>query len=240
MNFVYVRDHSDDRSVWTSVVDDDEYRIDAIAPEDVVLDIGMHTGSFCARAYLAGSRRIYGFEVDADNYNLATVNVGRFAQVHHCAIVRSDDRKDDPLYYTGHVPMEHELNTGVGTVFGTEGVEVPTVPLDEILEQFEGVRLIKIDAEGSEWPILYTSKRLRQVEEIVGEWHLNHPEIQARFGLPPCTLDYLCADMRWTGFEARCYAREEDMPNPIVGYFRAKRHALDDPWRIGDGRARVA
>lgn len=242
MNFVYVRDKSDDRSIWTSVVNDDEYRIDALAPEDIVLDIGMHTGSFCARAYLAGARRIYGFEVDSDNFRLAQMNVGTFASLYNVAVVRSDDGAEDPLYYTGHIPMEHELNTGVGTVFGDEGDPVPTAPLDTVLAQMGEVRLVKLDTEGSEWPILYTSQRLSQVVEFVGEWHLNHEGLAERFDLPPCTLAELCEHFAQNGFTARCYARDEDMPTPVVGYFRAMRRdvlAEDDPWRIGEARTLV-
>lgn len=33
------------------------------------------------------------------------------------------------------------------------------------------VRLIKFDCEGSEWPILFTSKTLHLVEELCGEFH---------------------------------------------------------------------
>lgn len=237
MEFIYVRSKSDDRSIWTSVVDDDEYRIDTLQPEDVVLDIGMHTGSFCHRAWLAGSQRIYGYEVDTENYRLAQANVGGRAQIANCAVVRSDDRKSDPVYYTGYVPMEHELNTGVGTIFGHEGAPIKTLCLDDIIALTGmGVRLMKLDTEGSEWPILYTSQRLHLVREIVGEWHLNHPEIEEQFGLPPCNLQALADHLRTWGFLARFYAREEDMPNPVVGYFRATRVSINDPWRIGEGR----
>ena len=241
MNFVYVRDRSDDRSIWTSVVNDDEYRIGLLAPHDIVLDIGMHTGSFCARAYLAGSRRICGFEVDEENFRLAQANVGAMATLYNLAVVRSDERKTDPVYYTGHVPMEHELNTGVGTAFGTEGVAVPTAAFDDILEGMPEVRLVKMDCEGSEWPILYTSKRLTRVLEYVGEWHLNHEGLRERFDLPlAVSLRDLQVWFGAHGFDARFYARYEDMPEPIVGYFRAVRRAhAREPWAIGDGRARV-
>lgn len=242
MNFVYLRRKSDDKSIWSSVVHDDEYRIDALQPEDVVLDIGMHTGSFCARAYLAGARRIYGFEVDAENFSLAQMNVGGFASLYNCAVVRSDERRDDPVYYTGHVPMSHELNTGVGTVFGDQGVPIPTTPLDDVLAQLPVVRLVKIDTEGSEYPILMTSRRLRNVQEIVGEWHLNHPGIASLMGMPEWTLEHLRDSLNSEGHTTRFYARDEDMPNPVVGYFRSvRREALaeDDPWRIGEGRTRV-
>jgi FkbM family methyltransferase len=243
VNFVYVRDKSDDRSIWTSVVNDDEYRIDNLNPEDVVLDIGMHTGSFCARAYLAGSRRIYGFEVDTENFRLAQANVASMAQVYNVAVVRSDDRRNDPVYYTGHIPMEHELNTGVGTVFGdATDRQVPTAALDAIIKQIKPVRLIKIDTEGSEYPIIMGSRLIRQVGEIVGEWHLNHSdEIKEQFGFT-ATLENLMCCLEAEGHTSRFYARDEDMPNPIVGYFRSVNNHLlraDDPWRIGEGRTLV-
>lgn len=244
MNFVYVRDRSDDRSVWTSVLNDDEYRIDNLKPDDIVLDIGMHTGSFCARAYVAGSRIIYGFEVDTENFRLAQANVGTLAQVHNAAVVRSDDRRGDPVYYTGHIPMSHELNTGVGTIFGESGTPAPTVSLDEILAQLPSIRLMKLDTEGSEYPILYTSTYLFKVQEMVGEWHLNHTDIGARWGIGEVSLEELKARLTQDDFEVRFYAREEDMPNPVVGYFRAlnvksKYWNPNDPWHIGDGRAEI-
>ena len=45
------------------------------------------------------------------------------------------------------------------------------VSLDEILSKFESVRFLKIDVEGSEFPILLTSSLLGKVKEIVGEFH---------------------------------------------------------------------
>jgi len=40
-----------------------------------------------------------------------------------------------------------------------------------IVNKGNRVRLLKIDCEGSEFPILYTSKMLEYVDEIVGELH---------------------------------------------------------------------
>lgn len=239
MEFIYVRANSDDRSIWTAVVDDDEYRIDNLKPEDIVLDIGMHTGAFCHRAWLAGSRNIHGFEADIENFRLAQANVKHKAVPYNMAVWRSDVQ--EAVLYSGHVAMEHELNTGVGNVLGSAGRVCSTIELDSILGKLGYVRLMKIDAEGSEWPILYTSKRLPQVQEIVGEWHLNHMHDLEQLGLPACTLPDLRNFLYWQGFDTRFYAREEDMPNPIVGNFRAIRKERDglDPWRIGEGRVLV-
>ena len=225
MNLIYVREGSDDASIWTSVINDDEYRLEPLMADDVVLDIGMHTGSFCARAYMAGSRRIYGFEVNADNFRLAQANVGSIAQTFNVAVVRSDERKSDPVYYAGYGVD----NTGAGTVFGREGSAVQTASFDDILGETK-VRLVKLDCEGSEFPILYTSKRLAQVQEFIGEWHMNTvTAIEELHGITP-SLELLAKIFADAGFVARFYKRAQDVlpdaiPNP-VGNFRALRRDI--------------
>ena len=56
------------------------------------------------------------------------------------------------------------------------GQAVETISLDQILsEASEGfrkpIRLLKIDCEGSEYPILFTSSKLEILEEVCGEYH---------------------------------------------------------------------
>ena len=242
MTFIYVRDKGDDLSIWTSVLNDDEYRIDPLLPEDIVLDIGMHTGSFCARAYMAGSRRIYGFEVDADNFRLAQANVGSIAQVYNAAVVRSDERKADPVYYAGYGVD----NTGAGTIFGREGATVQTVAFDDIIGPNTNVRLVKMDCEGSEFPILYTSRLLHHVREFVGEWHMNHPQLAEQFGLKACNLPTLREHMEQAGFECRFYQRAQDVlpgaiPNPVGNFRFVRRDALTPSSFARDleGRAQI-
>jgi hypothetical protein len=72
-------------------------------------------------------------------------------------------------------------NTGMNTLYNIkqEGYEnysiqkVRCISLDDILNQLERVRLIKIDTEGSEFEIIMNSKLLHKVNEIVGEFHNN-------------------------------------------------------------------
>jgi FkbM family methyltransferase len=221
LNFVFMRDKSDDHSIWRSVVLDDEYRIPELKPEDRVLDIGMHTGSFVARAFIAGSRQIYGFEADRENFEYAVSNVsGITDQLFNAAVVRCDERSTDPVFISGHVPMSHELNTGVGNIFAEKGTPVRTAPFDDIVNQLGEVRLVKMDIEGGEWPIFWTSKRLMQCAEFVGEWHLNMGAgFEEKQGLPLCTLAALCEHMKDQGFAAHCFARGEDLPSPLAGNF---------------------
>ena len=52
---------------------------------------------------------------------------------------------------------------------------VATIGLDKILRRFNEVELLKLDCEGSEWPILFTSKLLRKVRRVCGEYHELYP-----------------------------------------------------------------
>ena len=54
-----------------------------------------------------------------------------------------------------------------------------TIALDEILKKFERVRLLKLDCEASEFPILLTSQLLGRVDQITGEYHEISPQVYA-------------------------------------------------------------
>jgi hypothetical protein len=79
-------------------------------------------------------------------------------------------------------PAEHD-NTGGHSVIdctsiagrpisGTESEPVAIIAFDDIVRDVGVVDLLKIDAEGSEYPILLTSTLLNDVREIVGEYHV--------------------------------------------------------------------
>jgi Methyltransferase FkbM domain len=72
--------------------------------------------------------------------------------------------------------MEGIINTGSGSVVWGRGEPVAKVPLDDIVDLATNqgehrVRLLKLDCEGAEWPVLLTSRRLHVIDEIVGEFH---------------------------------------------------------------------
>lgn len=52
-------------------------------------------------------------------------------------------------------------------------VEVDVASLDEILGQYDKVKLLKMDIEGLEYDVIYPSKLLGRVENFVGEFHIN-------------------------------------------------------------------
>jgi hypothetical protein len=93
------------------------------------------------------------------------------------------DRNTDELRFDGYHPfpksftgMEGILNTGNGSVIWGSGEPVAKIAFDEIVDRVTNrgehrVRLLKLDCEGAEWPILLTSQRLGLIDEICGEFH---------------------------------------------------------------------
>jgi FkbM family methyltransferase len=177
------RPNTIDYAIWRSVATLNEYMIcDRFGSEDAVVDVGMHIGSFCYLALQRGAGIVWGFEADYENYTLARDNLRGFGQRAHlvnAAVCRSDE-PPEKLHFDGYTdfhPRRPDVkNTGAGTVLSNRGREVPAMAFDRILDDVtkngrDRVRLLKIDCEGSEFPILLTSRRLNLIDEIVGEYH---------------------------------------------------------------------
>lgn len=163
-----------DQDVWQAAFVQDEYHCPAFEATDVVVDLGMHIGGFACRAWMNGSRRVYGFEVDADSCALAIRNSEKFGDGISCfnlAVI--GENHVGPVRYNGG-----------WSILTSEGGEIEARSLDEIIEMTGPIRFLKIDIEGSEWPVLYTCTRLSEVQEIAGEYHTSlvpHPDLE---GLP--------------------------------------------------------
>jgi FkbM family methyltransferase len=132
-----------------------------------VLDIGGHIGSFARLCWNKGSRNIHGFEADVTNFAYYQSNAKEGVTITNKAVWRSDDDTSTLKFDTNIV----DGNTGMGVISDKGTVEVEAIKLDDILSQHDKVRILKIDVEGSEYPILYTSKQLSKVDVIVGEFH---------------------------------------------------------------------
>lgn len=180
-NNLAFRPGTNDASVWRSVVDGNEYFVPAnLSPLDIVIDVGMHIGSFSYLVLARGAGQVYGFEANKENYALARKNLVCFqSQITtvYGAVCRSDS-DSIPLFFSGYPAFTNgTINTGGGDVLSRNGGSpVPAIPFDSIIDSVtrEGcrrIRLLKLDCEGSEYSILMTSKRLHLIDEIVGEYH---------------------------------------------------------------------
>jgi FkbM family methyltransferase len=166
-----------DEDIFNIVNTLNEYRLpDVLQADDIVMDIGMHIGSFCYAALQRGSNHVYGFEAEVENYECAVRNLQSFGDRVHLynkAVWRSDKVVDK----LSLVASNNSANTGGGTViWEVDGQEVSVIAFDDVIREItddgqKRVKLLKIDCEGSEFPILLTSHLLHLIDNIHGEFH---------------------------------------------------------------------
>ncbi|HEV8542608.1 MAG TPA: FkbM family methyltransferase [Verrucomicrobiae bacterium] len=159
-----------DQAICRSVSELNEYALPArFNPDDVIIDVGGHIGSFSASCHARGSRSIHCFEANAENYEFARRNLKALAgvRVSHKAVLHMGMRVETQAFPK---TMEGQ-NTGGGAIFVHRTGSVQAIALDEVLRKVKRCRLLKLDCEGSEWPILLYSKELWRVQSIRGEFH---------------------------------------------------------------------
>jgi FkbM family methyltransferase len=176
-----------DRAIFSAVVEFNEYRLpDTFTPGDIVIDVGAHIGAFAEAVLSRGCRKLFCIEPDQTNCEIAATHLRQYIDNGHVQLVwgaawRSDCNTDELLFDGYHpfpksfIGMEGIINTGNGSVIWGGGEPVAKMAFDDIVdcvtECGKRVRLLKLDCEGAEWPILFTSQRLDLIDEICGEFH---------------------------------------------------------------------
>jgi FkbM family methyltransferase len=175
---LFVRPMTFDEQIVDDVIGGNEYRLpDRFGPDDVVIDIGAHIGAFSYAALVRGAGRVYAFEAHPINHAIASHNVARFAgrvQCRNLAVWRSD--QPEQLLFNDALTSFQPNTGGISVLWNDEGLPVASVSLDDLLAEASRnfarrVRLLKLDCEGAEYPILYTSRHLEIVDELSGEYH---------------------------------------------------------------------
>jgi len=175
-----------DRVAYTEVVTNNCYRLTEFKPDDVILDIGGHIGAFCYAALDRGARRIVSVEADERNHAKLKQNVwethplGSHVEIICAACWRSDSPQTHLTMARFNV-HDGNANTGAGTLATAapdpDGYAVLTVALDDIIDiavqknPAKRVAFCKMDCEGAEFAILYTSKKLGLIDTIAMELH---------------------------------------------------------------------
>jgi FkbM family methyltransferase len=207
-----------DERIFREVHEGNEYRLpERLEPDDVIVDIGMHIGGFCMAALERGSHHVYGFEAEASNFECAARNLqpyGDRVRIYNQAVWRSD-RSAPSLKFTGS--SDHP-NTGGGGLIFWEGAggfeqEVRAVAFDDVIRAVtdrgkQRVKLLKIDCEGSEFPILLTARTLPLIDTIAGEFHEVGGEFDTHLiprraqirGVPRFTMPVLSEALQRAGF----------------------------------------
>lgn len=131
-----------------------------------VFDIGAHVGSFARAALDRGADLVVCFEPCPRNFEMLSINTmgyGSRVVLRNLPVWRSDVPESVGFSDCGKY-------TACGTVISS-GTGRATMGLDQIIDWYGRPSLVKIDAEGSEYPILYTCSMLDAIEAIVGEAH---------------------------------------------------------------------
>lgn len=182
------RDGTLDQAIFNAVVRFNEYRLpERFAPTDIVIDVGAHIGSFAQAVLSRGCRNVYCVEPDRSNAAIAAAHLKSHIESGEVQLVtgaawRSDHNADE-LHFDGYRAFPDSwprlagiINTGSGSVLWGGGEAVAKIAFDDIVDRATNhgerqVRLLKLDCEGAEWPILLTSGRLGLIREICGEFH---------------------------------------------------------------------
>lgn len=159
----FVRD-SDDERVLHEVYEDDEYRRWGdiqIHKGNTVIDAGAHIGIFSKLASTLGAY-VYAIEPHDGNFEMLKLNMkGR-----GCKLIKGLlGDGNDTHFLTASRNDLHKIDPS--------GVPAPTISLDALMDRFEltDVHLLKMDIEGSEYPVLYNTKNFDRIHQITMEWH---------------------------------------------------------------------
>lgn len=223
MSELAFREHTWDKNIWNSVAINNEYGLTAFNAEDVILDIGAHIGAFAYAALDRGAGKVICVEPDAENFLYLRHNLHYACRATDRAVCisaacwRSDERH--PLVH--YAPVG--INTGGGNTLGADGIPTAAISLDALcalaasLSETGRLRLIKLDCEGAEWPILYTAHVFAAVDAFLGEYHLPSADLIHNLGLTrPCTVEALAEFFRERAYDFNAVATGNDM-----GIFRA-------------------
>jgi FkbM family methyltransferase len=223
-----VRPLTFDAQIAEDVIVANEYALpEQFDSEDVVIDIGAHIGSFSYAALMRGAGKVYCYEAHPINHALATENLAKYADKTICrnmAVWRSD-QEGQTLFNDS---LNHQPNTGgISVLWNNEGLPVRTTSLDEVLLEASDhlektVRLLKLDCEGSEYPILYTATNLNVVEEICGEYHRLEPEQVPDRALVGTSRDQYNPDGLKKFLEERGFSVQLEPHSATVGIFHAR------------------
>jgi len=118
-----------------------------------VLDVGAHVGSFalwtCERARDA---RIVSVEPEPRNFSDLVLNIERNGLADRIDAVNAA-LGAEPGTVTLHVPMNRESSSTLATE--GDSIQAVVIPLPALIERLDGqLDLLKLDAEGAEWPAL--------------------------------------------------------------------------------------
>lgn len=190
------------RETWLDVLGRNEYLLAPTIPADaVVIDIGANSGAFSYACLRRGAGLVVAFEPGpvAERCSKNCAEFGDRFILLKKAVWKSDSPAEKIALATSHIERHSGSMSAVLPKTG-DSITVDTIDLDSVLRQFDRVHILKLDCEGSEYPILMTSSELNRVEHILGEYH----HVNAEW-----SMDSLKVFLESQGFEVYRIIRHE-------------------------------
>lgn len=170
----YVREGTSDEFVVKEVFSG-EYNKLHITEDDVVVDFGLNIGMFTCFALKKGAKRIWSYEAESQNYDLACRNVElngfekeRY-KLFNLAVVGNEDK-------IRYFSINTKKNKGAHSLVEKKGRDRVTVHCININEVFELAKptIVKMDIEGAEYECLPAVKDWSGIKELILEFHHAH------------------------------------------------------------------
>lgn len=165
-----IRLGTQDPLVYREVLGENCYRLpERFEADDAIVDIGGNVGMFAVACLIRGCGPVVLVEPNRENILLAQRNTAAWGgQVSHVqGAVAWGEARWVPICDRGpHTAMHYVGRPTDGRI----SISVRRYSLDELIGD-AGVRLLKLDCEGGEYPGLLNSRRLRLVKEIIVECH---------------------------------------------------------------------
>lgn len=164
-----------DSYIFYKIIHDNEYKLQDDLSDKIIVDIGAHIGSFSIAALQRNAAYVYAYEAHPENYELAKENISNVSSnfsIENLAVVGNNDENKvgygDLSFNTG----QHKITKNI-----IDDKFVNTIKFDHIIRKIisdnKKIDILKIDCEGSEYPIFYTSLCMYNINHIVGEYHDN-------------------------------------------------------------------
>lgn len=167
----FLRDGTSDASIWKEVYQHNLYDVSDFGPNDIVIDVGAHIGSFACLCAEHGAK-VLSYEPSGESFGILQKNTeGLSVQAYNQAVW--SESKIMPLVHCP-IPNAHDGHTLVLHKNGPSEIAVTTT-LQEVMDKigWQRIRLLKLDCEGSEYTILeHAGDVLPFVDSLVVECHI--------------------------------------------------------------------
>lgn len=172
-----LRYNSFDEKIYNDVYVNNAYMVDDLTNK-VVIDIGAHIGSFIKAAVEKNAKFVDAYEMCSVSYDQCLKNIKNYENVRLSQKVvwsQSGEKIKVPTSISySKINEKNILNTGGETLMfniDNEYEMIETISLDDIVSNYDRIGLIKMDCEGSEYPILYNFNNFEKVDAFAIEFH---------------------------------------------------------------------